>query len=123
VEARRQDVELAEKLVGDTGKQAELGFQARIEVTRSQAEATTFRQQLVQAEAQVREQQEILKNALTKHGPTSVLLAGVEVIPTDSIHVPDQEPVRPVQDLVEEALRSQPGLSRSRISRSNAEIN
>ena len=123
VEARRQDVELAEKLVSDTGKQAELGFQARIEVTRSQAEATTFRQQLVQAEAQVREQQEILKNALTKHGPTSVLLAGVEVIPTDSVHVPDQEPVRPVQDLVEEALRSQPGLSRSRISRSNAEIN
>lgn len=123
VEARRLDVELAEKLVTDTAKQVELGFQAQIEVTRSQAEATTFRQQLVQAEAQVKEQQEVLKNALTKHGPTSVTLAGVEIIPTDSVFVPDQEPVRPVQDLVEEALRSQPGLSRSRISRSNADIN
>lgn len=123
VDARRKDVELAERLVTDTGKQAELGLEARVEVTRSRAEATSFRQQLVQAEAQVKEQQEILKNALTKHGPTSVTLMGVEIIPTDSIYVPENEPVRPVQDLVEEAMQSRPALSRSRINLTNSEIN
>jgi len=123
VDARRKDVELAERLVRDTGKQAELGLEARVEVTRSRAEATTFRQQLVQAEAQVKEQQEILKNAITKHGPTSATLLGIEIIPTDSIYVPDQEPVRPVQDLVDEAMRSRPALSRSRINLTNSEIN
>ncbi len=123
VDARRQDVELAEKLVTDTGKQAELGLQARVEVTRSRAESTTFRQQLVQAEAQVKEQQEILKNAITKHGPTSATLLGVEIIPTDTIQVPDQEPVEPIQDLVDEASRARPALSRARINLANAEIN
>ena len=123
VDARRQDVELAERLVVDTGKQAELGLQARVEVTRSRAEATTNRQQLVQAEAQVKEQQEILKNAVTKHGPTSAMLLGVEIIPTDSIYVPAQEPVRPVQDLVDEATRARPSLSRARINLTNSELN
>lgn len=123
VEARRKDLELSNQLVNDTGKQAELGLQARVEVTRSRAESTTVRQQLVQAEAQVKEQQEILKNAITKHGPTSAMLLDVEIIPTDSIYVPDTEPVRPVQDLVEQAMRSRPALSRSRINLTNSELN
>ena len=121
-EARRQDVALAEKLVSDTRKQSEFGLQARIEVTRSQAEATAFRQQLVEAETLVREQEEILKNALTKHGPTSATLLGVEVVPTDRIIVPDNEPVQPVQDLVAEALRAQPSLARARMNLRNADI-
>ncbi|MEZ5394002.1 MAG: TolC family protein [Bryobacterales bacterium] len=112
-EARRQDVALAEKLVSDTAKQAELGLQAQIEVVRSKAEATANRQQLVQAETLVKEQQEILKNAITKHGPTSATLSGVEIIPTDRIVVPEQTPVEPVQDLIEAALRSRPALSRA----------
>ena len=121
--ARRLDVELAEKLVTDTGKQAELGLQAQIEVTRSRAEATTFRQQLVQAETLVKEQQEILKNAITKHGPTSATLAGVEVVPTDRFVIPSDAFVEPLQDLIEAALRSRPALSRSRINLENSEIN
>jgi outer membrane protein TolC len=120
--ARRADLELAEKLVSDTAKQAELGLQAQIEVTRSRAEATTNRQQLVQAETLVREQQEILKNAITKHGPTSASLAGVEIIPTDHVVIPDQPLVEPLSDLIEAAMRSRPALSRSRINLENSDI-
>jgi outer membrane protein TolC len=120
--ARRADVELADKLVADTGKQAELGLQAQIEVTRSRAEATSFRQQLVQAETLVKEQQEILKNAITKHGPTSATLAGVEIIPTDHIVIPEIAPVEPLPDMIEAAMRSRPALSRSRINLENSEI-
>ena len=121
-EARRLDLELTERLVRQTRKQAELGLQARVEITRTEAEATTFRQQLVQAETSVREQEEILKNALTKHGPTSAMLAGVEIIPTDSIRLPEQEAVEPVQDLIEEALRARPELSRTRMDLTNSDI-
>ncbi len=122
-DARQLDLDLAERLVGQTRKQSELGLQARIEVTRTEAEATTFRQQLVQAQTSVREQEEILKNALTKHGPTSAMLAGVEIIPTDSIVVPDEERVQPVQDLVDEALKSRPELTSLRMSLTNSDIN
>ena len=121
-DARRLDLELSERLVRQTTKQAELGLQARVEITRTEAEATTVRQQLVQAETSVREQEEILKNALTKHGPTTVTLAGVEIIPTDSIHIPEQERTEPVQDLVEEALRARPEITRVRMSLTNSDI-
>ncbi len=122
-EARRQDLELAEKLVTDTAKQAELGLQAQIEVTRSRAEATTNRQQLVQAETLVKEQQEILKNALTKHGPTSATLAGVEVVPTDRFAISAEPIDQPLEALIQAALRSRPALSRTRIGLENSDIN
>ncbi|MDA0205308.1 MAG: TolC family protein [Acidobacteria bacterium] len=122
-EARRLDVELAGRLLTQTRKQAELGLQARIEVTRSEAESTTYRQQMVEAERAVHEQEEILKNALSKHGPTSSTLAGVSVVPVDSIVVPAQEALAPVQDLVVEALRERVSLERSRINLENSDIN
>ena len=122
-DARRLDVELADRLVTQTGRQAELGLQARIEVTRSQAEATTYRQQMVEAERAVHEQEEILKNALSKHGPTSSTLAGVSIVPVDSIAVPAQEAVAPVQDLVMEALRERVSIERARINLENSDIN
>ena len=122
-EARGLDVQLSDRLVTQTRKQAELGLQARIEVTRTEAESTTFRQQLVEAERAVHEQEEILKNALTKHGPTSSTLAGVSVVPVDSIAVPAQEAVAPVQDLVLEALRQRVSLERARINLENSDIN
>lgn len=122
-DARRLDVELSERLVRDTAKQAELGLQAQIEVTRAQAEATAFRQQLASAEQSVREQQEILKNALTKFGPTSATLAGVEVIPVDRLIVPEEQQIELLDDLVDDALSSTPALVRTRISLRNSDIN
>lgn len=122
-EARRLDVELSDRLVTQTRKQAELGLQARIEVTRSEAESTTYRQQMVEAERAVHEQEEILKNALSKHGPTSSTLAGVSIVPVDSIIVPAQATLSPVQDLVVEALRERVSLERARINLENSDIN
>jgi outer membrane protein len=122
-EARRQDVDLSDRLVTQTRKQAELGLLARIEVTRTEAESTAFRQQLVEAQRAIREQEEILKTALTKHGPTSSTLAGVEVVPVDSIAIPTTELVEPVNELVVEALRERTSVSRSRINLESSDIN
>jgi len=119
--ARRTDYDLATQLVVQTQKQVDLGMQARVEVLRVQAEATSFRQQLVAAESTVRQQQEILKNALTKHGPATLL--GVDILPLDSIVVPETELIEPVQDLVVLALESQPALAGNRIARDNSDIN
>lgn len=121
--ARRLDVELSEQLERDTAKQAELGLQAKIEVTRVKAQSATFRQQLAEAERSVREQQEILKNALTKHGPTSATLFDVEIVPVDRVVIPGVEPIRPISDLVREALSARPDLAVSRMSLRNTDIN
>jgi outer membrane protein TolC len=51
------------------------------------------------------------------------VLADAEVIPTSTIALPEQEPVIPTQDLVNDALGHRPELAESRIDLSNREIN
>jgi outer membrane protein TolC len=122
-EARRSDLALAEQLVRDNEKKVELGLLARVEVTRAKGEAVNFRRQLILAENTVKQQQDILKNALTKYGPTGATLALVEIVPTDRIVIPEVEPIQPLQDLVSMALQSRPTLAQQRINLSNSDIN
>lgn len=122
-EGRRADLELAQLLVRNTKRQVELGLQPRFEITRVEAETTSYRRQLIDAENNIRRQQNIIKNAISKFGPTGTTLLGVEIIPTEKVEVPQQEPIEPVQDLVEAALRSRPEIARTRMTRTNSEIN
>ena len=122
-EARRSDLALSEKLVRDNEKKVELGLLARIEVTRAKGEAVNFRRQLIQAENTVKQQQDILKNALTKNGPTGATLALVEIVPTDGVEIPEVEPIQPLQDLISMALQSRPTLAQQRINLTNSDIN
>jgi outer membrane protein TolC len=122
-EARRSDLALSEQLVRDNDRKVELGLLARIEVTRAKAEAVNFRRQLIQAENTVKQQQDIIKNALTKHGPASVTLANVEIVPTDQMVIPEVEPIQPLQDLISMALQSRPTLAQQRINLTNSDIN
>lgn len=122
-EGRRADLDLAQILVRNTKRQVELGLQPRFEITRVEAETTSYRRQLIDAENNIRRQQNIIKNAISKFGPTGTTLLGVEIIPTEKVEVPEQEPIEPVQDLVEAALRSRPEIARTRMTRTNSEIN
>jgi outer membrane protein TolC len=122
-EARRSDLGLSEQLVRDNEKKVDLGLLARVEVTRAKAEAVNFRRQLIQAENTVKQQQDILKNALTKNGPTGATLALVEIVPTDRIEIPAVEPIQPLQDLISMALQSRPTLAQQRINLTNSDIN
>src|SRR6202040_4080319 len=50
-------------------------------------------------------------------------LADAEVIPTSTIDLPEQEPVIPTQDLVNDALSHRAELAESRIDLNNRDIN
>ena len=62
-----------------------------------------------------------MKNALSRT-LVDPLLAGAEVIPTDTMQVPDKEPVVPTQDLVSQALAQRAELAEARIDLTNREI-
>ena len=120
---RRADLELAELLVRNTKRQVELGLQPRFEITRVEAETTSYRRQVLDAENDIRRQQNVIKNAISKFGPTGAALLGVEIVPTDRIEAPQRGPVEPVQDLVESALRSRPEIARTQMTLTNSRIN
>ena len=122
-EGSRADLDLSERLVESTTRRVELGFQPRFEVVRVNAETTTYRQQLLDADRRIRQQQNVLKNAISKLGPVSSSLLGVELVPTDEIVVPDRDAVEPIQDLIDRALGSRPSLASQRMSKENSNIN
>jgi len=122
-EGRLADLGLSQTLVKNTKRQVELGLQPGFEIIRVEAETTAYRQQLLDSENSIRQQENVIKNAISKFGPTSTSLLGVEIIPVDTIVVPENEPVEPLQDLIQKALGARPGLVMARMTRENSDIN
>ncbi len=123
VRVKRRSLALAEKLYDDNRKQVEIGTLAPIEIVRAEAEVAARQQDLTISETQLRQQETILKNVLSRNGVASPTIADARVIPTDRIQIPEVEPIEPIQDLVARALSARPELSQSRMQIRNAEIN
>jgi outer membrane protein len=122
VRVQQESLAFAQKTLSDTNKQVQIGSLAPIEVVRAQSTVSTDQQSLIQAQNNLQLQQLLMKNALSRSlvDPT---LADAEVIPTSTIALPEQEPVIPVQELVNDALGHRAELAESRIDLSNREIN
>ncbi|MCU1269269.1 MAG: outer rane efflux protein [Acidobacteriaceae bacterium] len=121
VRVQQEAIAFAQKTLSDTQKQVQIGSLAPIEVVRSQNTVATDQQNLVQAQTNLDLQQLLMKNALSRtlQDPQ---LASAEVIPTTTMALPQQEPIVPTEDLVNEALQHRAELAESRIDLSNREI-
>jgi outer membrane protein len=122
VRVQQESLAFAQKTLSDTQKQVQIGSLAPIEVVRAQSTVATDQQNLITAQNNLQLQQLLMKNALSRnlHDPT---LADAEVIPTSTMQLPEQEPVIPTEDLVNDALGHRAELAESRIDLSNREIN
>ena len=121
VRVQNESLTFAQKTLSDTQKQVEIGTLAPIETVRAQSTVASDQQQLTLALTNLQLQQLLMKNALSRT-LVDPRLADAEVIPTSIMHLPDQEPVVPTQDLVNEALSRRGELAEARISLKNQEI-
>src|SRR5438045_3145082 len=62
-----------------------------------------------------------MKNAITRNLSDAEVAASA-IVPTDTIVVPENEPVVPTQDLIAEALSHRPELAESRIDMTNRQL-
>lgn len=122
VKAKERALSLAQKTLSDNQKQVEIGTLAPIEVVRAQSTVAANQESLIVAQTGLQLQQLLMKNALSR-SLSDPILAAAPVIPTDTTAIPDQEPVIPVQDLINDALSHRPDLAQSRIDLTNREIN
>lgn len=116
VRIKERAVETAQKLYEGNKKQAEIGSMAGIEITRSAAGVSAAREDLLIAQTNVQQQEIVLKNALSRNGIENTWLDDVRIVPLDHIEVPKSEEVRPVQDLVNEALKSRLEVERGQLN-------
>lgn len=122
VKVQQESLALAQKTLSDNKKQVEIGTLAPIEVVRAQSVVATNQQTLIVAQTNLQLQQLLMKNALSRT-LVDPALADAEVIPTDTMSVPDNEPTAPTQELVNQALAHRAELSESRIDLTNRGIN
>ena len=121
VKVQEEALALANKTLSDNQKQVQIGTLAPIEIVRAQSVVATDQQQLTVARTTLELQQLLMKNALSRT-LVDPQLAGAEVIPTSVMVVPDEEPVTPIQDLVNDALSHRAELAESRIDLVNRDI-
>jgi outer membrane protein TolC len=68
----------------------------------------------------VLQQETIIKDVLTRSPDPAI--ASAHIVPTDSIKMPETEPIQPIQDLVQTAFASRPELAQSRLNLANSKI-
>lgn len=123
VEGREEDLGLSKRLYQDNKRRVEIGTLAPIEIVRAEAEVASREQDLALAVTSVQLQETLLKNAISTNGLASPSLLLVEIVPTDTIQVPDKEQIQPIQDLMTLALRARPEMIQSRIRMHNRDLN
>ncbi len=112
----------AQKALADSKQQAQVGTVAPIQVVSAQSIVSTGQQNLIVAQNNLQLQQLLMKNALSR-SIEDPLLAEADVIPTSTMQLPQQEPVVPIQDLIDDALRHRAELVESRIDLNSRDIN
>jgi outer membrane protein TolC len=118
---KQESLSFSTKTLSDTQKQVEIGSLAPIEAVRAQSTVAADQQALTVAKTNLQLQQLIMKNALSRtlHDPA---LANADVVPTSTMEVPENEPVQPTEELVNEALRHRAELVESRIQLNSQEM-
>jgi len=120
VRVAQRSLALAEKTLSDNKRQVEIGTLAPIEVVRAESEVATRLQELIVAQTNLRQQQNVLKTALTKQ--VDEQLAAVEIEPTNPLPVPKPEDIPPVDEALKLALQNRPELEQADLNLRNQEL-
>jgi len=122
VKARERSLAVAQKFYDDTKRQIELSALAKVDIYRAQAELTTRQQELAIAQTTVQQQENLLKNALSRNGLADPLIDQVGVVPLDHVEVPEKDELPALRELVARALAKRPDVALSKINQETAEI-
>jgi outer membrane protein len=121
VKVQQQAVTVSEKLYNDNKKQLEIGSLAPLEVTRSESDLATNHQNLILAQTIQLQDEQILKNAISKD-PLAPNLINVEIIPTELPAQPALVEPASFEDSIKEAFAKRPDLQEQIYNVKNADI-
>jgi outer membrane protein len=121
VKVQQQAVTVAEKLYNDNKKQLEIGTMAPLDVTRAESELATDRQNLIVAQTVHLQNQQILKNDISKN-PLAPNLVNLEIIPTDLPSRPEAIEAPSFEEAAKEAFAKRPELQEEALNLLNSGI-
>ena len=119
---QQESLDLAQRLLAENLQQEQAGTLAPIEVTSTRAAVASVRRNLTVAQTRLRQQETVLKDYLTRGSVDSPALSALRIIPTDTMTLPAQEAIEPLQDLVAEARKKRPEIAQADIQVDNSRI-
>lgn len=121
VRVQEQAVAVSEKLYNDNRKQLEIGTMAPLDVTRAEAQLATDRQNLIVAQTVRLQDEQTLKNAITKN-PLDPRIINIEIVPTDKPSTPAIIEAASFEEALREAYAKRPELQEQVYNLQNAAI-
>jgi outer membrane protein len=121
VRVQEEALTYAQKALDDAKSQVKVGTAPPIQIVSTQSALATGQQNLIVAQNNLQLQQLLMKNALSRSIEDPVL-AEADVVPTSAMQVPQQEPVVPIQDLINDALQHRAELVETRIDLNSRDI-
>ena len=122
VRIKEQALATAEKLYGDNQKQVAAGALPSVELTRAAAAVSSSKEDLLFAQTNVSQQELVLKNALSRNAIQNAWLDEVHIVPLDHIVVPKADDLKPVPELVDEALSHRIEIDQAKLNLQSQEI-
>lgn len=122
VRIKQQALETSQSLHEGNQKRVENGALPAIEVTRAAAQVSASQEDLLVAQTNVAQQEIVLKNMLSRSGVERSTLENVHIVPLDHIEIPAAVEVRPVQDLIQEALTARIEIAQNNLNVENQKI-
>lgn len=120
--ARTRSRDVAQKFFDDTRTEIGLGVLAKVELYRAQAELAARQREVTFAQTTARQQENQLKNAISRNGMQDPLIDEVEIVPLDRITVPDSGELPTLRELASQAMTQRPDLAVTRLNLESAEI-
>ena len=121
VKVNEQAVAVAQKLYEDNKKQLGVGTMAPLDVTRAESELATDTQNLIVARTVQLQDEQILKNAITKD-PLAPNVVNVEIITSDQPTPPATIENPSFEESIKEAFAKRPELQEQLLNLKNADI-
>jgi outer membrane protein len=122
VRVQQESLAYAQRALEDAQRQAKVGTVPPIQVVSAQSTVATGQQNLIVAQNNLQLQELLMKNALSRSIEDPVL-AEADVIPTSGMQIPTDEPVIPIQDMINDALQHRAELVQSRIDLNTRDLN
>jgi outer membrane protein TolC len=119
--ARQRALEIAQKFLGDTRKEIAAEAIPAIQLPPAEAEVSQRRQELQIAQSNVRQQEVLMKEAISHSEDPALEAAGIVLV--DRMQIPETDDLPPLRELVKTAMAKRPDVAVSNYRDQTDEIN
>ena len=116
VRIKEEALATSQKLYDDDQKMVKIGSLPAVEVTRAAAQVSISKEDLLFAQTNVQQQEIVLKNALSRNAMANAWLDDVHIVPLDPIEVPKTDELKPLPELLPEALTNRIEVEQSKVN-------